>query len=326
MKNIITNRTIATELLRRMKRIRHIEETIASKYSQWNIRCPVHLSTGQESVSAAVGLALKGDDFAVSTHRSHGHYLGKGGNLKKMIAELYGKVTGCSKGKGGSMHLIDTSVGFMGSTAIVGGTIPIGVGLGLSIKLHKTDQVSCVFLGDGAVEEGVFYESVNFAALKKLPVLFICENNFYSVYSSLSARQPAGRRIYQMVGGMGCLSVYGEGNDVLAVYAKVASAIDMIRKGRGPYFFEFDTYRWREHCGHNFDNDLGYRSEEEYEAWKDKDPILSLEYYLLNKSMLTKENIKIMESIIDKEVINAFEFAERSPFPGPKEAISDIYK
>jgi len=159
------------ELLKSMKLIRLTEETIAKRYSEWKMRCPTHLCSGQEAVSAAVGAAVTPKDFFVSGHRAHGHYLAKGGNLKKMIAEIYGKASGCSSGKGGSMHLIDKTVGFMGSTAIVGGTIPIGVGLALSIKLQASKQVSCIFLGDGAIEEGVFYESVNFAVLKKLPVL-----------------------------------------------------------------------------------------------------------------------------------------------------------
>src|SRR5476649_1203872 len=157
------------DLLRAMMRIRSVEETIAERYREGKMRCPTHLCTGQEAVSAAVGMALRPDDFAVSTHRAHGHYLGKGGDLKRMMAEIHGKSTGCSAGKGGSMHLVDRSVGFMGSTAIVGNTVPVGVGLGLSIQLHGTDQVSTVFLGEAVVEEGVFFESVNFAVLRGLP-------------------------------------------------------------------------------------------------------------------------------------------------------------
>ncbi|MFH1309967.1 MAG: thiamine pyrophosphate-dependent dehydrogenase E1 component subunit alpha, partial [Candidatus Omnitrophota bacterium] len=232
-----------------MKRIRFTEETIARRYNEWKMRCPTHLCTGQEAIAAAAGLALRKDDFVVSTHRAHGHYLAKGGNLKKMIAEIYGKASGCSGGKGGSMHLIDKTVGFMGSTAIVGGTIPIAVGLALSIQLHGTDQISCTFFGDGAVEEGVFYESVNFAALKKLPVLFICENNFYSVYSPLKVRQPEGRKIYKMVEAIGIPSEQIDGNNAPEVYHKLKLAARSIRKGEGPRFLEFLTYRWREHCG-----------------------------------------------------------------------------
>ena len=237
------------ELLYKMKYIREVEETIAVRYNEQKMRCPTHLCTGQEAVAAAAGMVLREDDFAVSSHRAHGHYLGKGGNLNRMMAEIYGKETGCSHGKGGSMHLIDQEVGFMGSTAIVGGTIPIGVGLALSVQLKKTDQVSCIFLGDGAVEEGAFYESVNFAVLKKLPVLFLCENNFFSVYSPLHVRQPKGRKIFEMVRGMGVASQHGDGNKIEGVYSMITKCVDQIRVGSGPQFLEFETYRWREHCG-----------------------------------------------------------------------------
>jgi pyruvate dehydrogenase E1 component alpha subunit len=180
-------------LLHEMIRIRFVEEEIARRYGENKMRCPVHLSVGQEAVAVAAGKALRVDDMAVSGHRAHAHYLGKGGNLTAMLAELMGKASGCSGGKGGSMHLIDESVGFMGSTAIVAGTVPVGVGLAYGMKLAATDQVACVFLGDAVAETGVFYESLNFAALKSLPVLFVCENNLYSVYTPLHKRQPEGR-------------------------------------------------------------------------------------------------------------------------------------
>jgi pyruvate dehydrogenase E1 component alpha subunit len=317
--------SVEIELLKKMKRIRMVEETIARRYSEWKMRCPTHLCTGQEAVAAAVGQALKKDDFVLSTHRAHGHYLSKGGNLNEMIAEIYGKETGCSHGKGGSMHLIDLGVNFMGSTAIVGGTIPLSVGLGLSIKLKKTDQVSCVFFGDAAVEEGVFYESVNFAVLKKLPVLFICENNFYSVYSPLKVRQPEGREIYKLVQAIGCQSEQGDGNNVLEIYNKVSSAVNSIRNGGGPYFFEFKTYRWREHCGHNYDNDLGYRTQEEFNSWKEKNPVSIFETFLIKEFIITKNEINKMEINIQKELDLAFKFAEDSDFPKDEETCKDIY-
>lgn len=320
------NRTIALELLRQMKRIRMIEETIAQRYSEWKMRCPTHLCSGQEAVAAAVGLVLRPDDFVLSSHRAHGHYLGKGGDLNKMMAEIYGKATGCSGGKGGSMHLIDRNVGFMGSTAIVGGTIPLAVGLALSIELHKTDQVSCIFFGDGAVEEGVFYESVNFAVLRKLPVLFICENNLYSVYSPLKVRQPEGRNISKMVQVIGCPSKQGDGNNALEVYEKVNSAVNSIRKRKGPCFFEFATYRWREHCGPNFDNDIGYRTEEEYLYWKKRDPILLLESDLLSSKIISKGEIEKIEISIQQEIDKAFTYAETSAFPASEEAFKNLYK
>jgi TPP-dependent pyruvate/acetoin dehydrogenase alpha subunit len=309
-----------------MLRIRLIEETIAERYSEWQMRCPTHLCIGQEAVSAAVGMVLRKDDFVVSTHRAHGHYLGKGGSLNKMIAEIYGKATGCSAGRGGSMHLIDQNAGFMGSTAIVGGTIPVGVGLGLSIKIRETDQVSCIFFGDGSIEEGVFYESINFAALKKLPVLFVCENNFYSVYSPLKVRQPESRNICQMVEAMGIPSEHGDGNNAVEVFNKVNCAVNSIRQGSGPHFFEFATYRWREHCGPNFDNDIGYRIEEEYFAWKKRDPVKLLELQLLDQEIIRKADIEKMTGNIQQEISQAFDFAEKSSFPDPEEAFAGLYR
>src|SRR3990167_9983262 len=197
------NNTDKINLFYQMLRIRMIEESIAENYTKQKMRTPVHLSIGQEAAAVASGAVLRKTDYAVSSHRAHAHYFAKGGSLNAMIAELHGKVTGCCRGRGGSMHLIDQSVGFMGSTAIVGNTIPIGVGLGLSVQLNQEDKIACIFLGDGAVEEGVFYESLNFAVLKNLPVLFVCENNFYSVYTPLDKRQPAGRKIADFVHAIG---------------------------------------------------------------------------------------------------------------------------
>jgi pyruvate dehydrogenase E1 component alpha subunit len=317
---------IVKDLLYRMRRIRSVEETIAQRYSGWKMRCPTHLCTGQEAVAAGVCAALRRDDFVVSTHRSHGHYLAKGGDLKKMIAEIYGKETGCSSGKGGSMHLIDESVGFMGSTSIVGGTIPIGTGLGFSILLSGTDQISCVFFGDGATEEGVFYESVNFAVLKKVPVLFICENNLYSVYSPLCVRQPAGRSISKMVKGMGMPSSSADGNDIMEVYPMANYAAGHVRRGKGPFLLEFATYRWREHCGPNFDNDIGYRTEEEFLCWKQRDPIVLMENAMKKRGLFDAGEIRRMDASIESEVNEAFDFAERSPFPPQEKAFTSLFK
>lgn len=322
----ISDKKLLHDLLYGMKRVRCVEETIAARYNEWEMRCPTHLCTGQEAVAVGSCAALRPDDFVISTHRSHGHYLAKGGDLKAMMAEIYGKSTGCSEGKGGSMHLVDESVGFMGSTAIVGGTIPVGTGLGFSISIHGTDQVSCVFMGDGSAEEGVFYESVNFAVLKKLPVLFICENNLYSVYSPLAVRQPAGREIFEMVKGIGLPSDSGDGNDVVEVYEKVSKAVESIRQGNGPFLLEFSTYRWREHCGPNFDNHIGYRTEEEYLQWKLKDPIPLLESRLKSQGVLEDSEIAAMNNIIDQEVKEAFEFAECSPFPAPESAYVHLFR
>ena len=313
------------ELLKKMKLIRIVEESIAKKYSENKMRCPTHLCSGQEAVSAAIGQLLKNSDYVVSTHRPHGHYLAKGGNLKKMLAEIYGKSTGCSKGYGGSMHLIDLKVNFMGSTAIVGNSLPVGAGLALTINIEKSNKISCIFLGDGCVEEGVFHETVNFCALKKLPVLFVCENNLYSVYSSLLVRQPKNRSITKMVNAMGIKSFCVDGNDVCKIYDIALRELSKIRSGLGPRFFEFKTYRWREHCGPNFDNNIGYRSEKEFQKWKNKDPIKKYEKKLLEKKEITTEEINKLNINLLKRINLAFDYAEKSPFPKPSEAFKNVY-
>ncbi|MDB9897963.1 thiamine pyrophosphate-dependent dehydrogenase E1 component subunit alpha [Gammaproteobacteria bacterium] len=292
-----------------MFRIRLIEESIADKYSEQKMRCPTHLSIGQEAIAVGVSANLSNDDLVLSTHRAHAHYLAKGGDLNSMIAEIYGKITGCSKGMGGSMHLIDTSVGFMGSTAIVGNTIPVAVGLAWSLKLKESQSIACVYFGDGATEEGSFYESVNFAILQNLPIIFLCENNLYSVYSGLDVRQPKGRKIFEMVKGMGINSVHGDGNNVDEVFEKVKIAKEAISAGKGPQFLEFDTYRWREHCGPNYDNDIGYREESEFLQWQKNDP---LNKFLESTALAELDDLK---NIIGKEIALAHDFADNSEYP-----------
>lgn len=308
-----------------MRRIRAVEEEIARRYPQGRMRCPTHLSIGQEGVAAGVGLALQRDDLAVSGHRAHAHYLAKGGDLGAMIAEIYGRATGCCRGKGGSMHLIDEAAGFMGSTAIVAGTVPVGVGLAYGIQTKGTRQVSCVFHGDAVVEAGVFFESASFAALKRLPVLFICENNLYSVYSPLRVRQPAGRSIARMVEGLGVPSATGDGNDVAEVYAMTRDAVEAVRSGDGPRFLEFFTYRWLEHCGPNYDNDLGYRTEAEFLEWRAREPISRFEAIAIEQGWLSRADLDELDVEIAAEVAAAFDFAEASPLPDPEEACMDLY-
>ena len=316
---------IRFKLLVEMNRIRLVEEEIAARYPGEQMRCPVHLSIGQEGVPAGFALAVRRSDFAVSTHRGHAHYLAKGGNLGAMIAEIYGKSTGCSQGKGGSMHLIDLNVRFMGSTAIVGNSIPIGVGLALASQLRDENDVSCIFLGDGAIEEGVFFESLNFAAVKGLSVLFICENNRYSVYSPLKVRQPEGRSIAAMVEACGVKSLSVDGNDVEKVYETLVSTFESIRAVGGPRFVEFSTYRWREHCGPSFDDELGYRSDEEIAYWMERDPISLLSNRLRTSfnafELLQREAVEKIEIEIDE----AFRFAEDSPFPNLQDALAGVF-
>ena len=313
------------QLLFQMKRIRHVEEEIARHYPQGKMRCPTHLSVGQEGVPAAVNLVFRHSDMAVSGHRAHAHYLGKGGDLTAMLAEIYGKATGCARGKGGSMHLVDEAAGFMGSTAIVGGTIPVGVGLAYGMKVAKTDQISCVFLGDGATETGVFYEALNFAVLKQLPVLFLCENNLYSVYTPLAKRQPVGRNIFDIAAAMGARTASGDGNDVEQVHDLIDQAVTAMRGGSGPWFLEFSTYRWLEHCGPFYDNDIGYRTEAEFLEWKERDPIRRYEDVLTQRGIVDAAAVSAMDTAIADEVAQAFAAAEAAPFPDVFEAYTNVY-
>ena len=305
--------------------IRKVEEGIAERYPRGQMRCPTHLSIGQEAAAVALGVALEKEDLAVSTHRAHAHYLAKGGCVRSMLAEIYGRVTGCCRGRGGSMHLIDKAAGFIGSTAIVGNSLPIGTGLALSLQLQKSRQIAAIFFGDGCVEEGSFYESANFAVVRNLPALFVCENNLYSVYSPLSVRQPGGREIYKMVQGLGMTSIIVNGNDIEAAYKAALAAVAHIRAGKGPFFLELSTYRWLEHCGPNFDNDIGYRPEAEFLEWKARDPIGLYVEQLFKRGFLDAEGFRALQAQLDAEVLTAFEFAEASPFPAQAEAFSDEY-
>ena len=319
------NKTIALSLYYNMLRIRMVEEKIAELYPEQEMRCPVHLCIGQEAIAVGVCANISNKDYLLSSHRSHGHYLAKGGDLKKMLAEIYGKATGCCKGKGGSMHLVDLSVGVLGTTPIVAGIIPIAAGAALGTKMKGEGKVAVVFFGDAATEEGVFFETLNFASLKKLPVLFICENNFFSVYSPLSVRQPKERDNLSLVNSLGIKASKGDGNDVLEVYGLAKKAIMDIRKGKGPYYLEFSTYRWREHCGPNFDNDLGYRSKKDFLKWKKRCPLDLFKRKLVKNSVLSFSQIKSFKENIQTEINAAVSFAKNSPDPEGKEMFSNVY-
>ena len=308
-----------------MLRIRLVEERIAKLYPEQEMRCPVHLSIGQEAVAAGVCANLNRDDYVLSNHRSHAHYLAKGGDLKAMLAELYGRVTGCSQGKGGSMHLVDLSAGFLGAAPIVGSTIPIAVGVALGSVMRSSQRVTVVFFGDAAAETGTLHESINFAALKRLPVLFVCENNLYSTQSPLSVRQPEGREIFWLAQGYGVPSYQGDGNDVLDVYALANEAIHRLRQGDGPHFLEFKTYRWLEHCGPYYDFSLGYRSESELKTWQRRCPIEGLKERLLRDGLLCNQDIESMGREIEREIGAAETFAKESPFPEGELLGEDVY-
>jgi len=306
-----------------MLRIRLVEQKIAEVYSEQEMRCPVHLSVGQEAPAVGVCNALSNSDFALSTHRSHAHFLAKGGNLKAMLSELYGKETGCCGGKGGSMHLNEPAIGFY-AVPIVGSTIPIGVGIGLGFKMQHKSQVSVAFFGDAATEEGVFSESLNYAALGKLPVLFVCENNLYSVYSPISVRQPPERDLTKIAGSYGIEAYRCDGNDVVSIYNAALNAIDKARNGDGPTLLELTTYRLLEHCGPNNDNHLGYRSEEEYDYWKSNDPLKKLGEKL-NRGKKSNKEIQDMTDTINSEIDEAFAYAKSASYPEAAALYTHIY-
>jgi len=316
--------SVAVAIFRETLRIRMIEEEIAARYASETMRCPVHLSIGQEGVAAAVSAALRPSDQIVTTHRCHGHYLAKGGDLKAMLCEMMGREAGCSGGRGGSMHLFDETAGVLLSLPIVGASIPVGVGAGLAMRQRGSDDVAVVYLGDGSLEEGVFHESANFAALKKLPVVFVCENNLYAVYTNLADRQPD-RPLTNLADAHGIPSVHVDGNDCETLFRVTAEAVARGRAGQGPTFIQADTYRWREHCGPNFDNHIGYRTVAEYEAWKARDPLESLRRRLFDAGWLDEAAEQDFKRAIEAEIAEAFAFAEAAPFPDPSTAEQALY-
>ena len=302
-----------------MLRIRRVEEEIARLYPSDKIMSPVHLSIGQEPVSVGACQALEADDVVFGTYRSHALYLAKGGDLRQMMAELYGKATGCAHGKGGSMHLIDVTHHVMGASAVVGTTIPQAVGYAYALALQKKKNIVVAFFGEGGTEEGVFYESLQFAALKKLPIVFICENNLYAIHSSWADRH-AQVHLCDRVRGFGIPSRRIENNDGEALHAAITDARHaMLDQGAGPFFFEAMTYRWNEHVGPGTDWHLGYRDEKEMEAWKAFDPVLTIAREL---DAATKNRI---DREIEAEIKEAIAFAEESPFPDPSELYTEVF-
>jgi pyruvate dehydrogenase E1 component alpha subunit len=306
-----------------MLRIRLVEEAIADRYSDQEMRCPVHLSIGQEAVAVGVCRALRASDKLFSTHRSHAHYLAKGGDLGRMLAEIYGKAAGCIGGRGGSMHLMDPAVGMMASIPLVASSIPIAVGSAFADQRTGADHVTVSFLGDACVEEGVFHESANFAVLRGLPVVFVCENNLYSVYTHMRERQPP-RPITDLAEAHGMRAAAGDGNDVVAVHDLMRDAVERARNGE-PSFLLFDTYRWREHCGPGFDNHIGYRSEEEYCQWREHCPIDRHRRLLANSGQpgVLDEQAALAE--MKREIDAAFEFAKAAPLPDADQAGLHVY-
>ena len=286
---------ILNDLAYGMLQIRKVEEKIDELNEAGKVKCPTHLYIGQEAVAVGVEHNLLQKDYVFSTYRGHGHYLAKRGNLKKMMAEIIGSEKGCCMGRGGSMHIVDPDVNFMGTSALVGGCLPAAVGTAWASQMKNEKRVTAVFFGDGAVEEGIFHESMNFASLKKLPIIFVCENNFYAVNSPIEARQPLGADIYKRAEGYGMKGYLVDGNNVLDVNKCAKEAISEARNGKGPSLLEARTFRWCVHVQH-YNETL--KRKEELIHWQKRCPIINLRISSLEiEKMSQKINLEIEESL-----------------------------
>jgi len=311
-------------LYRSMLRIRRIEEEIERRYHQDFMKTPIHLVIGQEATSVGACAAMRRSDLLYSSHRTHGSYLAKGGDLNAMLSEMHCRANGCAGSRGGSMHIIDKAAGMAGTSAIVGGAVPIAVGAALAAQRLRQDHVVMVFIGDATCEEGVASESLNFAALHRVPVVFFCENNFYSVQSPLTTRQPA-RVLHQWAATYDMPSVEVDGTNVLAVQAAARVAVDRARTGGGPSFIEAPVYRFRAHGGSGDDSKSGYRDVAEREAWEPFCPVKMFEEYLTGKSVLSRAAIDTMESEIAAEIAESFEHALSSADPVEADLYRHVY-
>jgi TPP-dependent pyruvate/acetoin dehydrogenase alpha subunit len=323
---------IAPQLLldfyRTMLRIRLCEESLVEPIIDGTVRCPVHLYSGEEAIATGLCANLEKKDYIFGNHRSHGHYLAKGGDMKAMLAEIYGKSTGCSKGRGGSMHLIDVENGVLGIVPIVAGTISLALGASLASKIRKDNRVTVSFFGDGATGEGVLYESLNFASLKKLPIIFACENNLYSTHLPIKEIRSS-LNIFEIAKPFNIETMQVDGNNVLEVYDASKKAVDLCRSNMGPVFLELKTYRLRGHVGPD-DNIQGthtdIRPKEEIEAWRAKDPIQHLFNYIINSKLFSQAQLSDIEVEVKKEVAEAIDFAIKSEKPSKEELADYVFK
>jgi len=313
-------------LLKRMMTIRAFEETAGKQFYKGQIPGFIHLSTGQEAVSVGVCAALKDDDYIGTTHRGHGHIIAKGVDLNRMMAELYGRVDGFCKGKGGSMHVFDKAKGVLGANGIVAGGIPIVTGGGLSAKLEGKGQVAVAFFGDGASNEGAFHEAVNLASVWKLPVIYACENNQYGEFTA-NTDASAVKQISQRAAAYNIPGVLVDGNDVEAVYSAAVEAVNRARSGGGPTLLECNTYRWHGHF-HGEEAMLGnkgYRDKEEIERWKSLCPIARYKKKLVETGAATHAEVDEIEKSAQAAVDQAVAFAQKSPLPKPEDALVGVF-
>jgi len=309
------------DLYRKMLEIRCFEEKVFELYAQNLVPGTIHLYTGEEAVAVGVCGNLRKDDYITSTHRGHGHCIAKGAQPKRVMAEILGKKTGYCKGKGGSMHIADFKVGMLGATAVVGAGLPIAMGAGLSIKLRRTDNVVACFFGDGASNQGTFHEAINMAAVWKLPVIFVCENNVYAMGTRQSTVMLV-KNVADRAVAYGIPGVAVDGNDVLAVYEAAQKAVEMARKGEGPTLIECKTYR---HKGHSRIDPAKYRPKEEVEDWLRNDPIKRFKERLLETNVVMEAEIQQIERKVSAEIEEAAKFAMESSYPAAEEALQDVY-
>ena len=312
------------ELYRTMLKIRLAEQRIAALYPSDKIQSPVHLSVGQEAVAAGVCRALAPSDHVHGTYRGHAFYIAKGGDLKRMFAELYGKDAGCARGKGGSMHLVDPDAGLMSCSAIVASTIPVATGDAFASERQGRPRVVVSVFGDGAIDEGVFYESVNFAVLKKLPILYILENNAYAIHSKIAERRKQ-TELWRVTEGLGLVGEKHDGTDAALVYSTTAKAVAALRKGSGPKLLEFTAYRWHEHVGPGVDFHEAYRRPNEQALATKNDPLKLAKADLSARCGVKEDMFGRWEAEVTHEIDEAVDFAEKSPFPAVEHLYENVF-
>lgn len=310
--------------LERMILIRAAEEKIGDMCAAGAIRCPCHLAIGQEAPPVGIAPHLRRDDRVFGAHRSHAHYLALGGSVRGLMAEVQGKATGVSRGMGGSMHLIDRERGLHGTVPIVGATIAIAVGAALAAKLDGGDAVAVSYFGDGATEEGVFHEALNLAAVQRLPVLFVCENNFFSSHLHIDLRQPD-NSVARFAEAHRIPWARIDGNDVVACWRAARDAVEAMRRGEGPRFIEAVTYRWRGHVGPREDEDVGVKRKDDLAKWKQRDPIRRLADALSAEGHLEDGGLERRWAAARREVNEAWEQALRDPYPPTEELLRAVY-
>jgi pyruvate dehydrogenase E1 component alpha subunit len=311
------------EFYRLMRLVREFERESERQYTRGNIKGFLHVYTGEEAIAVGAISTLSEQDYVVTHYRDHGHALARGLDSGAIMAELFGKATGVSKGKGGSMHLFDTSKNFMGGYAIVGGQLPIAAGLALASQYNGEDRVALCFMGDGALNEGEFHESMNLAAVWKLPVIFFCENNLYGMGAPSADTLAVHKQMYKLADAYGMDNHRVDGNDVVAVHELMLDVVENVRSGKGPAFIEARTYRIQ---GHSIADPANYRPDEEVEYWRSQDPIPRFREWLTEQGLASEEEFDQIDAAVDQQIVKAAEFAEASPFPAPEELYKGVYE